>query len=210
MKYRLILFDFDGTLADSFPWFRNHLNEAADRFNLQRVQPEEVEALRDYEAGDLLKRYKVPFWKLPFVAHYMRGRMSKDIKSIKLFPGVQDVLKRLMEDGATLAIVSSNRESNVRQVLGEELSGLVSYYECGAPMYGKSSKIEKLLRKSKTEKYRAVVIGDEGRDIDAAQKSGVDSGAVTWGYNHQGALEKHRPTYVFRSMDEILLKLGNQ
>jgi phosphoglycolate phosphatase len=77
-------------------------------------------------------------------------------------------------------------------------------------MYGKSSKIEKLLRKSKTEKYRAVVIGDEGRDIDAAQKSGVDSGAVTWGYNHQGALEKHRPTYVFRSMDEILLKLGNQ
>jgi len=208
-RYRLVLFDFDGTLADSFPWFKTHLNQAADRFRLQRVRPEEVESLRDYEAKDLLKRYKVPFWKLPFVAKYMRNQMSADIQSVELFPGVPAMLGRLRKDGLTVGIVSSNSEPNVRHVLGPELSREVSYYECGTSMNGKKSKILKVLRQSATDKTNALFIGDEGRDIDAAQKSGVHSGAVTWGYNHVGALEKHKPTFVFSSLDEIISKIEN-
>jgi phosphoglycolate phosphatase len=209
VKYRLVLFDFDGTLADSFSWVASHLNQAADRFRLQRVRLEEVEELRKCDVSELLKKFKVPFWKLPLVAHYIKGLMGENARSIQLFPGVPDVLKRLKEDGATLGVISSNNEANVRLILGSELASLVSYYECDVALHGKASRIEKVLFKCKIGKEKAIMIGDEGRDIEAAQKSGVDSGAVTWGYNHQGVLEKHHPTYVFHSMDEMVIKLGN-
>lgn len=207
MRYDLVLFDFDGTLSDSFPWFAAHLDQAADRFRLQRVPREDVETLRNCEATELLKRFKVPFWKFPLVAHYMRHLMAKDIKAVGLFPGAADLLTRLRKGGATLGVVSSNSESNVRHVFGHELSRLVSYYECGVSMQGKAVKIDKLVRRSKTVKGRTVFIGDECRDIDAAQRSGVDSGVVMWGYNHVCVLQKHSPTLVFDTMDDILQKL---
>ncbi len=40
--YRLVVFDFDGTLADSFPWFARVINDVADRYRFARIAPDEV------------------------------------------------------------------------------------------------------------------------------------------------------------------------
>jgi phosphoglycolate phosphatase len=207
MKYRLVVFDFDGTLADSFPWFASHLNQAADKFRLKKVEASEVESLRDIDVGELLKRYQVPFWKLPFVARFMRKLMTENPEGVTLFPGIEAALVRLVQAGARLAIVSSNAEKNIRPVLGPRAEALIERYVCGASMFGKASDIEKVLRKLGVKKEEAVYIGDEVRDIDAAWKAGVDCGVVSWGYNHIGILERHQPTFVFKRVEEIVSKL---
>jgi len=47
MPYSLAIFDLDGTLADSFPWFLSVLDRVADEFHLKRVRAEDIPALRD-------------------------------------------------------------------------------------------------------------------------------------------------------------------
>ena len=108
MKYRLAIFDSDGTLADTQPWMRSVFNELAAEHGFQRVEPGEYERFRDLHGTALLRKLGLPLWKLPRVVSSMRRRMAEYTGKLSLFPGVSDVLTRLAAGGVQLAIVSSN------------------------------------------------------------------------------------------------------
>lgn len=203
MKYKLVIFDFDGTLANSFPWFMSVVNEVADRYKFKRIEESEVEALRSYSARQLIRYAGVPVWKLPMIANHVRKRMTEEIGQIALFEGVDALLQRMAERGVTLAVVSSNSYENVRRVLGPENTALIQHYECGAALFGKHNQFRKVLRKSGTLPHEAICIGDEVRDIEAAQREGIAFGAVSWGFASLEALRAHSPTEVFMSVGEI-------
>ena len=205
--YALAVFDFDGTLADSFPWFAGVLNGVADRYGFRRIRPGEAEGLRGLEAAAILDRLGVARWKLPFIARHMRRLAARDIAALALFPGMGDCLRRLSADGLALAVVSSNSEANIRRVLGAELSARIAHWHCGAALFGKPRKLRALLRRSGTPPHRAILIGDEIRDIRAARAVGMESGAVTWGYNSAEALRAERPSRIFRRSEEIAASL---
>lgn len=208
MAYRLFIFDFDGTLADSFPWFCAVLNQVADRYGFRRVEAHEVETLRGWEPRQMLAHLRVPAWKLPMIANHMRGLMARDICGIRLFEGADALLRRLAEGGATLAVVTSNSEENVRRVLGPETASRIAYYECGASLFGKASKFRKVLKRSGVAPADAICVGDEIRDIDAARKTGLACGAVSWGYARPDALIARRPDRIFASFDDVAAALA--
>ncbi|SMH59750.1 HAD hydrolase-like protein [Azospirillum agricola] len=203
MLHRLVIFDFDGTLADSFPWFVGVLNGVAGRYGFQPVRPEEMETLRGYDARRIMRHLRVPLWKLPFIASHMRRLMARDIDGIQLFDGVPAMLRTLTGRGVTVAIVSSNSVDNIRRILGPENAALVSRYACGASLFGKPAKFRGILRDTGIPAADAIAIGDELRDIEAARRVGVACAAVTWGYTRGDALEAHRPDRLFRRVEEI-------
>src|SRR6476659_5817135 len=104
--YTLAIFDFDGTLADSFPWFCSVLDQTADRFGLSHVPPEDIPTLRELSSYDALKRLGVPFYKLPAISTFMRGPAVDGIPSIPLFAGAAEALAALKAGGVRLALVS--------------------------------------------------------------------------------------------------------
>jgi len=209
MRYKLVIFDFDGTLADSFPWFSRILNDVADRYRFKRVAPGEMDALRTMDARALIRHLGVPMWKVPFIAHHMRRRIAQGLDQTRLFDGVETMLRRLADAGVALALVSSNSEPNVRAILGAANAGLIHYYECGVSLLGKASRFRKVLRRSGIGASDAICIGDEIRDHEAAQKAGIAFGAVTWGYTKPDTLVARSPGAVFHSVGEIADRLGS-
>ena len=201
--YRLVILDFDGTLADSAAWFSRVINGVARRYRFREVSPAELDSIRGEAPLAMLRRFGVARWKLPFIARHMRGLMTRDIEEIVLFPGVDRLLTKLAEAGVDVAIVSSNAEANIRRVLGPELSAGVAYFACGASLFGKAAKIGRLVERCGVPPAAVLAIGDEIRDIDAAEAAGIASGAVTWGYAHAAALRARGPTFVFDSVDAI-------
>jgi phosphoglycolate phosphatase len=208
MTYRLIIFDIDGTLVDSFPWFLRVLNDVADRFGFRRTAPDEVEAMRNAGVAEILERLAVPRWKLPLIVRHMRALKTQDLDQIPLFPGVDAVLAALFARGAVLAVVSSDTEANVRRSLGPANAALISHFACGASLFGKPQKFRSVLRRAGGPPAEAIAIGDEVRDIEAARTVGIACGAVAWGYADIRALRAKDPDYVFERMDEIVAALG--
>ena len=207
MRYRLAIFDFDGTLCDSFPWFMGAVNVAADRFGFRRIEPHDVETLRGWEAGQIAAHLGMPMWKMPFIARHMRKQMAGETGALSLFPGVERMLRELSDAGVALAMVTSNSEANVRRVLGEQNAALFGHYGCGASILGKRPKLRQVLRASGVPPAETLCIGDEIRDLHAARAEGIPFGAVTWGFANADALRAHAPEEMFDSVEEIVARL---
>jgi phosphoglycolate phosphatase len=208
MKYQLAIFDFDGTLADSYPWFLTVMNSVADKYGFRRIEPDQVDAMRCMESRQIISELGVPVWKLPLIANHMRKLKAQHRTEIALFPGVDRMLRDLKAHGVTLAMVSSDSERNVRAMLGEANAAQIDVYACGASMFGKAAHFKTVLRHTGIAPPQAIAIGDEMRDADAAAQAGVAFGAVSWGYAAIDALTGKKPAEVFNSVDEIADKLA--
>jgi phosphoglycolate phosphatase len=182
MTYRLAIFDFDGTLADSFPFFLSVFNTIADLHGFRRIDVEKAGQLRHYGMRQVMEHVGMPAWKLPAASRTFMAMMKDSASTIALFDGVADALRHLHAQGVLITVVSSNAEHNVRTVLGPELAALVLRFECGMSVFGKASRIRAVLRRCGVAARDAIYIGDQGTDADASRKAGVDFGAVHWGY----------------------------
>ena len=208
MNYRLAIFDFDGTLADTFPWFSGVINQVADKYGFRRIEETEVDTIRGLEGRQILRHLGVPLWKAPMIANHLRSRMSEDIKEVSLFPGTQELLRSLADRSLELAVVSSNLAENIGYVLGQDIATLFDFYACGVSMFGKEKKLRDILKKSRVSPEHVIYIGDEIRDLQAARKVGLAFGAVSWGYNRIDAIKAHGPDHVFETIADMATVLG--
>ena len=168
MGYRLVIFDFDGTLADSADWFISMSNEVARRFRFREISEEEVAMLRGRSRREVVAYMRVPAWKMPFIARHTRKLVSENTSKIPLFPESRALIRRLNEAGVVLALVSSNSEANVRRILGDDLADCISHYACGASMFGKTPKFRSVIRKADARHAQVLSIGDETREHQLA------------------------------------------
>jgi phosphoglycolate phosphatase len=201
-KYKLAIFDLDGTLSDSLPWFHQVVNSIADKHRFKRVEDHDVEMLRGKSSREIIKHLAVPVWRIPVIARDLRRLKSQSIDRIPLFSGVDTMLRELSQLGVTLALVSSDSESNVRKALGKNAE-LISQFGCGASLFGKAAKFKTVVKRTGIAAVDTICIGDEVRDGEAARQAGIDFGAVTWGYARVEALRLTSPVLVFDSVAAI-------
>ncbi len=204
MTYTLVIFDFDGTLADSFPWFLHVFDTLAERYRFKRMTDQEGVMLPGMSARHIIHHLGIPQWKLPLIVRHARVLAKQDRAQIALFPGVDTMLTELAAAGITLVVVSSNSEDMVRHVLGSESAARITYYACGASVFGKQAHFRRVLKRSGVRPANALSIGDEIRDYEAATAVGMPFGAVAWGYTTIEALTACAPTAVFHQVEEIV------
>jgi phosphoglycolate phosphatase len=206
MPYSLAIFDLDGTLVDSFPWFKRSINDVADRFGFRRVTEDELEEIRAGSTHEILAHLQLPLWKVPAVARYMRRLKAEQTANTPLFEGVPAMLRTLADAGIKLALVTSDSQANARVKLGES-AALISYYDCAASLFGKPARFRRVIRRAKIEPARIIAIGDEVRDVEAARSVGISCGSVAWGYAAPRALRAMNPDFMFEHMDDIAANL---
>ncbi|QSX78894.1 HAD hydrolase-like protein [Agrilutibacter solisilvae] len=207
MKYPLVIFDFDGTLADSFPFFLQAQQVLAQRHGFTAVAEDRIEDLRRLGPREIMRELAVPAWKLPVVAaDFIRA--MREAPPVPLFPGIADTLLHLREREVRLAILTSNSVDNVRRVLGDTLMAAIELIDGGAHMLGKQRRIARLVRRAAASgtpaaATDAIYVGDQLSDGEAARAAGVAFGAVGWGYAHADALRAAQPEEFFETVEQL-------
>jgi phosphoglycolate phosphatase len=203
MKYRMAIFDFDGTLADSFPFFIRVFNQLAEQHGLKKIDPDLAPLYRSYNARQMMEQVGMSAWKFPFVASSLISLMNQHAASIPLFEDTDEMLLHLANRGIILAIVSSNSYDNINQILGPANAKLFSQFECGMSIFSKAARIQKAVKKTGLPSHEVIYIGDQITDLEAARQEKVAFGAVSWGYETIESLRVQFPEEEFDCISAI-------
>lgn len=208
MAYSLVIFDFDGTLADSAAWFRGALRDMAVKHRFKQIADDaEVEHLRGLRTREIIAALGIKMWQLPVLAFEFRQLALAAAGTISLFPGVGELLDDLARRGVVVAVVSSNAEATVRRVLGPR-EERVAHFSCGSSLFGKASKLTQVVERLGVPRAAVLCVGDETRDVEAAKEAGLTAAAVTWGYATEAALRAAEPDALVASVDELVSLVG--
>lgn len=204
MAYRCVIFDFDGTLADTESHVFNIYNDLADKYHYRKVSKEELHSLKSLSFKDLINMIDIPYLKIPKRVREGQKLMKKNMSAIEPFqPNLKEVLLQIRSKVEVMGIITSNIGKNVKKFIDNEDINFFDFIISTA-ILGKEKKIEYISKKYKINPCEILYIGDETRDVDACKTAQVSCAAVTWGYNYPEALLKHNPDYIINDLEEIL------
>ncbi|MFE4107579.1 HAD hydrolase-like protein [Almyronema epifaneia] len=204
-----LIFDFDGTIADTLETVFRITNQLAPRYGYRPTTPEQLAVLQDLNMQQILQKVSVAPWQLPFIVRRLSVELNREIGSIDLIPGMLSVLTQLASDHQ-LGILTSNTAGNVERFLqNHQIDTLFSFVHTGTRLFGKQRALQRIVRQYDLLLSNTLYIGDETRDVEAAHAVGVAAIAVTWGFNSYQALLAKRPDFLIDRPDQ-LLPIANQ
>ncbi|MEM6844040.1 MAG: HAD-IA family hydrolase [Bacteroidota bacterium] len=202
-----LVFDFDGTIADTLPHIVAISNRLADDFRYRKVGNEDIDTLRGVRSREALKLLKIPMLRIPAIAVRMKAELHKEMHLIKPISSMKEVLSELTVV-YQLGIVTSNSQTNVETFLEANGMAFFDFIYSAPSLFGKNRVLRRLLKSHRLIREDTVYIGDETRDVDAARKSGIDMIAVSWGANTAEALTQLNPQHLIHHPDGLLALLS--
>ena len=204
----IILFDFDGTIADTISAGLEIINAHADKYGYKRL---DGDINTHFSALQLVKLAEVKLWKLPYLIYQLKKKLAEKSDELKVLSESPVLIKKLNEAGYELGILTSNSYKTVTAFLKKyELNSYFSFLRTDVSLFGK----KKALAKSKKILNKKIIyIGDELRDIEACRKNEIPIVSIPWGLNSFESLEEHNPGLVAKTADEafaLIQKLAGQ
>lgn len=203
MLKKIIIFDFDGTIANTMESIIRIMNGLSKEFGFRKIKDEDIEFLRGKRPRVILKYLGISFFKLPFVIRKTRREINSHIASLAPSVNWLPTLILLKENNCELGIVTTNIEDNVRKFLHSNNLDQFDFFYTTKKIFGKDKTISKILKDKRVERSQVFFVGDEIRDIVAGKKAGVRTVAVGWGYNTKDALAKENPDFLIESPKEL-------
>lgn len=205
MTKKVIVFDFDGTIADTYQAIVNITNDLSSEFGYQPMDEEELLLLKNLSSKEIVKRTEISLFKLPFLVKRVQKELGYQIAELSPIKGIESVLLELKQKDYILGIVTSNVRENVVVFLqNNNLEYIFDFIYSGINIFGKHRIINELVKKHNLNKTDVIYVGDETRDIRSARKSGIRIIAVGWGFNSQEILAEHKPDFLAVKPTELL------
>ena len=193
-----IIFDFDGTLADTFALGSKLINEYADRLGYKQI---DFAANKDKSARELIKMSGVRFWQIPGLIRFFRKKSVERAAEVNAFDGIPDLVRRLHDDGFSLGIITTNSAQTISIFL--EKYGLTDFFTYIKPEISLFGKLRAIRRARRHLKSEIIYIGDELRDIEACRAVNIPIISVSWGFNSTEILEKNNARMVAANTEEV-------
>jgi phosphoglycolate phosphatase-like HAD superfamily hydrolase len=170
-----------------------------------KVNEQDINSLRHLCSNELIQRLNIPFYKIPSVILKLRKQMRHDIPSLPSFNHLPDVIQQLHDKNIQLGILTSNATENVTAWLdNHKMRHLFQFIHSEKNYFGKKRVLNKILRSHQISKSTTAYVGDETRDIEAANACGITSIAVTWGFNTEAVLSLQKPHHLIRTPQDLL------
>lgn len=203
-KPQAVIFDFDGTIADSVPIIRVIYTELAVKNKWKVMTDQDYDILRRGSLRDARRWSGIRFWQLPMVIRSARKLMKVEAEKVTLFPGVFQLLKELRSQEIDLYVLSRNSSDTIEKVLERySLQNDLRILARRRSFGSKGAVIKWLLNQKTYDRNKVWMVGDEVRDILAANSAGTKSVAVSWGIQDISILKKHQPTHSVVNVEEL-------
>jgi phosphoglycolate phosphatase len=202
----LIIWDFDGTIADSLQIFIAATNRLAKDFGYQPISSSQIAMLRTLSLREMVRtQLKVPTWKLLFFLRRFRQELTQMTVDLQLIAGMKEALLEIHQQNYRLGIVTSNSRQNVENFLHlQGISHLFEFIYGGQVLSGKGKVLKSLLKLNRRKSEKIIFVGDETSDIKAAKQVGLANIAVSWGFNNREVLAASDPDMLIDRPKELL------
>ena len=215
--YTNIVFDLDGTLTDPALGITNSVMYALEKYGIP--VPDRSELLK-FIGPPLIESFQ-EFYGLSrdeaktAVAYYREYYLAKGMFENSVFPGIEDLLISLKENGKNLMVATAKVEQFAETVL--EHFGIAKYFTCiaGSDMANtithKSEIIKATLKRcALTDPEHTVMVGDRMHDILGAKDAGIDSIGILYGYGTREELENAGADLIAESVQDLKRILSPQ
>lgn len=207
---KTIIFDFDGTIADSISAGLEIANSLADEFRYKKVKHSELPLYRGMSSRQIIGELGISYFRLPFLVRRLRKAMRERVGELLPHDGIQEELKKLKKNGFTMGILTSNSKENVTQFLANnQWEHYFRFVDSGVRLFRKSRAIKSVLKKQRLHKSQVILIGDESRDVEAARQCGVRIVAVSWGFHNKVLLQSFHPDFLIDRPSQISAVLAS-
>ena len=200
--YDLLIFDWDGTLADSVGAIVAAMQDAIVKLDLPRRSDAQISGLIGLgflESLDILFPDLDREMVLAQIKRYRRDNPNQRMDFGRLFSGAAEAVAELRDAGYRLAVATGKGRDGLDQSIAS--SGLAGYFiasrtadEC--PSKPAPDMIEELLWETDTPRERALMIGDTEYDLAMARNARVDSVGVLCGAHERDVLEHCKPVRI--------------
>ncbi len=205
MIYRALIFDFDGTIADTLGETWKIFNELAPDYGIRQVDEHEINELRHLSLKQILAELNIPKRRVPSIIARGTGMMRANIDRLQLIGGMKEALGELRNHTESFGILTSNSTANVDVFLRNHgIRDLFEFVSSTSKLTGKARHLRAIRKTFSLEHAEMLYIGDELRDVKAAQKARIPHAAVSWGFNSRESLAKAKPTHLFDTPQEFL------
>ena len=205
MIYRTLVFDFDGTIADTLGETRRILNLIGPDYGIREVEEHELDHLRHLSLKQLIEHLNIPKRRLPALLARGTGLMRGNITQLKMIDGMSEVLIEMRRHVHSFGILTSNASANVDLFLrAHGLREQFDFISSTSKLTGKAKHLKAIRKTFSLRPEQMLYIGDELRDVKASQKAGIPIAAVTWGFNSRESLAVENPDYLFTHPSDFL------
>lgn len=208
-SYDTVIFDLDGTLADTLPDVAHSINGARERMGFGPIPESQVRRAvgpgREEFIQIIFPEVDCPDDKA-FLSNFRDIYWHRCLRTTTLFPGMEDVLIQLKDHNLAVATNKPMRFSE-KILRGLNVWGRLKL--ALGPEDVKHAKphpemVVKAMEMMQTKPSKTLFVGDTDKDLLAGRGAGVDVCGVLYGYGEQAVLEKNRPDYMIKSPIELL------
>ncbi|MBD3377807.1 HAD-IA family hydrolase [candidate division KSB1 bacterium] len=205
MEPRLLLFDFDGTIAESFSQHMAIINRLTLKYGVTIFESSFSKLVYEKNLMELIKLFRISPLVVPLIVFNQRRELYKVIDSIQPVQGIPEVLREIRKryKKIRLGLLTSNSKRNVNRFIANHDLDIFDIVYSSCSIYDKSRSMNRLLKRERLPSSKVIYFGDEVRDILSAKRVNIACGTVTWGFNSEKLLLSADPEFVLRKPDEI-------
>lgn len=214
MKYKLVIFDMDGTILDTLEDLRDSLNFALKQMNMPERSIDEVRQFVGNGIRKLIERgvpegtdqkrtdavYRI------FTEHYTVHCNDHT----KAYPGVVSCMQELKKRGVLLAVVSNKADYAVQELCNLHFKGIFDYAvgeREGIRRKPEPDSVNEVLNRLHVSRREAVYVGDSDVDIATARNAGLNCISVSWGFRSVEFLQEHQASRIVHDTGELMTVL---
>lgn len=202
---KYVVFDFDGTIADTIDLSIRLYNKIAPEYDCKTMDPGDRHLLATMKPQELMHEAGITNLKLTKLVLRVRKELGRHIHEAEPAPGIVAAIEEIRKAGFMTGILTSNSLENVDRFCTNNCShDTFDFIYSGRNLFGKDRVIRRMLKKEEIPQDRVVYIGDETRDVEACKKAGIPVISVCWGLSRRESFKSLDPDKIADEPKELI------